>query len=423
MRQLPACPRPPLVERIACWSVRHRKTAVLGWLAFVAVAVIIGQAAGTSRVQQYDPGQSGQAEQTLTRLHVASPPAESVLIQVRHRPGAVLTAAGTAGEVREAAGQVAGALAGLPGDAARIRSPFSRGGAELVSADRQAALVTFQVAGPHPDAAVAADLAAVARVQARHPGLRIAEAGAASTERAASAMLGRDFHQARNTTIPLTLILLVCVFGALIAAGIPVLLAATAVTAAISLLAIPGQWLPVSGGTSEIVLVIGMAVGVDYTLFYLRREREERAAGQSRPAALAIAAATSGRAIVISGVTVMISLAGLFLSGLNIFTGISAGTIMVVGVTVLGSLTFLPASLAFLSRKNWLEKAACPSSPSAATRPRASRACGAPCWTASSSARWSRRCSPAPCSSRSRSPRWESSSRTRASRATRAASR
>ena len=141
------------------------------------------------------------------------------------------------------------------------------------------------------------------------------------------------------------------------------LLAGTAVSAAVSLLAIPAHWLPVNSGTSEIVLVIGMAVGVDYSLFYLRREREERAAGHSHRAALRIAASTSGRAIVISGVTVMISLAGLFLSGVDIFTGISAGTIMVVGVTVLGSLTFLPALLSWLGpwadrgRLPWLGRA------------------------------------------------------------------
>jgi RND superfamily putative drug exporter len=195
---------------------------------------------------------------------------------------------------------------------------------------------------------VTADLAAVARVQAAYPRLTVREAGDASTDRVATAVLGHDYAKARDTSIPLTLILLLGVFGALIAAGIPVLLAGTAVTAAISLLAIPAHWLPVNSGTSEIILVIGMAVGVDYSLFYLRREREERAAGHSRDAALRIAAATSGRAIVISGVTVMIALAGLFLSGVNIFTGISAGTIMVVGVTVLGSLTFLPGLLSWL---------------------------------------------------------------------------
>jgi putative drug exporter of the RND superfamily len=323
-----------VVERIACWSVRHRKAAVLGWLAFVAVALIVGQAVGAPSVQQYDPGQAGQAERMLTGLGVVSPPSESVLIQAPAAAPARLRQAGQA---------VARALAAQPGAARDVTGP-------VLAAGRRAALVTFTVAGPaaRADATVTADLAAVARVQAAYPGLTVREAGGASTDRVAGAVLGHDYAKARDTSIPLTLILLLGVFGALIAAGIPVLLAGTAVTAAISLLAIPAQWLPVNSGTSEIVLVIGMAVGVDYSLFYLRREREERAAGRDRDTALRIAAATSGRAIVISGVTVMIALAGLFLSGVNIFTGISAGTIMVVGVTVLGSLTFLPGLLAWL---------------------------------------------------------------------------
>src|SRR5215472_16522949 len=148
--------------------------------------------------------------------------------------------------------------------------------------------------------------------------------------------------------LPITLVLLLGVFGALVAAGIPLLLAATGVIAAISLSSVIGQWLPTGQSTSEVVLIVGMAVGVDYSLFYLRREREERAAGRSTREALRIAAATSGRAIVISGLTVMIALAGLFLTGYSVFTGIGIGTIAVVGITVAGSLTFLPALLAWL---------------------------------------------------------------------------
>ena len=148
--------------------------------------------------------------------------------------------------------------------------------------------------------------------------------------------------------MPITLILLIAVFGALIAAGIPVLLAGTAVFTALALLAIPGQWLPIDSSTSEVVLLIGMAVGVDYSLFYLRREREERARGASTEQALRTAAATSGRAILVSGLTVMIALAGLFLTGVSEFTGIALGTIAVVGVAVIGSLTFLPALLSWL---------------------------------------------------------------------------
>ncbi|HUZ25563.1 MAG TPA: MMPL family transporter [Streptosporangiaceae bacterium] len=354
-----------VVEQIACWSVRHRKVAVAGWLLFVAAAFCVGQLLSGTSAQQYDAGQAGRGEQMLDQLKVVSASAESVLIEARGR--AYAPRASAAAEVRQVTREVTGALASLPRDARNIQAPFSGGGARgaasgggargaasgngaLLSANHLAALVTFDVAGPHAqaDSTVVADLAAVARIQARHPAMIIREAGDASTDRVANAMLGHDFRKAEDTSIPLTLVLLLGVFGALVAAGIPVLLAGTAVTAAISLLAIPAQWFPVSSGTSEVVLVIGMAVGVDYSLFYLRREREERAAGHSRGAALRIAASTSGRAIVISGVTVMISLAGLFLSGLDIFTGISAGTIMVVGVTVLGSVTFLPALLSWL---------------------------------------------------------------------------
>ena len=230
----------------------------------------------------------------------------------------------------------------------------------LVSADGHSALVTFTVPGQvgHEDQAVAPALRAVAAVQARHPGLIAQEAGDASIDRVANALIGRDFRKAEVTSVPITLILLLVVFGALIAAGIPLLLAATAVMTAISLLAIPGQWLPVGQSTSEVVLIIGMAVGVDYSLFYLRREREERAAGAGTGEALRIAAATSGRAIVVSGLTVMIALAGLFLTGATEFTGMAIGAITVVGVAVAGSLTVVPALLSWLGR--WADRGRIP---------------------------------------------------------------
>ena len=193
-------------------------------------------------------------------------------------------------------------------------------------------------------------LNAVAAIQARHPGLTVAEAGDASVDRTASAEISQDFRTAEVTSLPVTLVLLLIVFGALIAAGIPLLLAGTAVIAAISLLSIPSRWVPIDGTTSSIVLLVGMAVGIDYSLFYLRRVREERAAGRDTKEALHIAAATSGRAIAVSGLTVMISLAGLFLTGIDVFSGVAIGTILVVGVAVLGSLTFLPALLSLLGK-------------------------------------------------------------------------
>jgi RND superfamily putative drug exporter len=334
--------RAPIVERVAGWSARHRKTAVFGWLLLVVVAVAVGHQLGSSNVNSYDPGQAGRAERVLDRPVVQQPASESVLVQAR---ASGQTYASNP-EMRQAVRDVVAALRAVPGSAAGIQSPLTTPG--LVSG--RSALVTFNVAGKpgNDDTAVVPALNAVAAVQAHHPGLKVEEAGGASVDRAIGSITSKDFKKAEVTSIPVSLVLLLIVFGALIAAGIPLLLAGTAVISAISLLAIPGRWLPVDSTTSSIVLLVGMAVGIDYSLFYLRRTREERAAGRSTAEALRIAAHTSGRAILVSGLTVMIALAGLFLTGIDVFSGVAIGTILVVGVAVLGSLTFLPAILSML---------------------------------------------------------------------------
>jgi len=340
----------PGVQRIAGWSARHRKTAVLGWLALVAVIFLGGQGLGIKSLPSYDAGQSGQAEQTLHRLGVTAPAVEDVLIQARG-PGRAFAADS---QMRRAAQQVVADLDRLPHAAAVIRSPLGAGSSALVSASGRSALVTFQVPGPADSqvTAVAPALRAVAAVQASHPGLLIREAGDASENRALSSVLGGGFRKAEATSIPITLVLLLLVFGALIAAGIPLLLAITSVVTALSLLTVVSRWLPVSASTSEVVLIVGMAVGVDYSLFYLRREREERAKDATPGEALHIAAATSGRAILVSGMTVMAAMAGLFLTGYDAFSGIAFGTIAVVGVAVAGSLTVLPALLSWLGPRS-----------------------------------------------------------------------
>ena len=376
----------PVVERIACWSAAHAKTAVIGWFGLVAAAFLAGQLLGTQSLPQYDPGQAGLGEQALHELNVTTPPTESVLIQPRG-PGASRLTFANDPRMQAAARQLAAALHRLHFAAMDVSSPILAAGGttsaadkaaaagkapgnllgaadvsagNLISADGHSALVTFEVAGPHANvgSTVAVDQAAVARVQAVYPDLLVAEAGSASASAAGNSLLESDFRRAEFTAVPITLVLLLVVFGALIAAGIPVVLAGSAVAATISLLAIPSRFLPIRSGTSEIVLILGMAVGVDYSLFYLRREREERAAGRSPAEALRVAAATSGRAIVVSGLTVMISLAGLFLSGIELFTGMAFGTITVVGVAVAGSLTVLPALLSLLG--DWADRGRIP---------------------------------------------------------------
>jgi RND superfamily putative drug exporter len=349
--QQPAA-RASVTERVAGWSARHRKTAVFGWLLLVALVFMAGQAMGSRNLPQYSAGEAGQAERTLHQYAPAqlNAPAEAVLIQsaTRSTPGA--TFASDPG-MRQAAREVAAALAALPQYAQGIQTPLTADGSSLVSADGRSALVRFAIPGTVKsiEQAVTADRAAVADVQARHPGLLIAESGDASLNQATNKAL--NFSKAEVTSIPITLILLLLVFGALVAAGIPLLLALTALTAALGVVTAVSHWLPVNGATFEVVVVIGMAVGVDYSLFYLRREREERAAGKSFPEALRVAARTSGRTILVSGLTVMAAMSGLFLVGGGPFGGFALGTIAVVGIAVIGSLTVLPALLAWLGPK------------------------------------------------------------------------
>jgi RND superfamily putative drug exporter len=228
-----------------------------------------------------------------------------------------------------------------------------QGGDGQVSADGRSALVKFEIpenAKIDPQAKVGAALAAVGAVQRQYKTLRIAEVGDASAEKAISDSLGEDFSKAEVTSLPITLLILVVVFGALVAAGVPLILALTAVGATIGLLGpISHVFGPVAEQISSVVLLIGLAVGVDYTMFYLRREREERAAGNGEPqSALEAAAATSGRAILVSGFTVMVAMAGMYIAGDPTFASFATGTIVVVAVAMVGSLTVLPALLAWL---------------------------------------------------------------------------
>jgi len=338
----PPPPRPNVTERVAGWSAAHHKTAVFGWLLLVAAIFMVGQALGSRNLPAYSSGQAGQAERVLNQYAPANLNAstENVLIQAT-APGATFAADPA---MRQAAAQVAASLAAHPGYAAHIQAP-------RVSKDGHSALITFQVPGnvTNTDQAVTTLQHAVAGVQASHPDLRVAETGDASVQQAINSSL--NFSKAEATSVPITLLLMLAVFGSLVAAGIPVLLALTALTAAIGVVTAISHWLPVGGSTFEVVVVVGMAVGVDYSLFFLRREREERARGRSFPDALRVAGRTSGRTILVSGLTVMATMSGLFFVGGGPFGGFALGTIAVVGLAVTGSLTVLPALLAWLGPK------------------------------------------------------------------------
>ena len=341
-----------LAGRAARWSANHCKTAILGWLVFVIVAFAIGGAVGTKQIPQLDQGagDSARAERILHRSFKQNL-GEAVLVESRHGH------AGDPGFKRAVADLVA-RLRGT-GEATHIKSPFEPGNAGLRSHDGRSVLVSFELegtAGADSDDPSQVDtvdplLRATAAAQRAHPELRIGEFGDASASEAFDKAYSDDLKRSERLSLPVTLVILVFAFGALVAAGIPLLLAATAVAAALGLTSLASHISPVDESISDVVVLIGMAVGVDYSLFYLRREREERAAGKSESAALEAAAATSGRSVLISGLTVIVAMAGMYLTGDKALASIATGTILVVAVAVLGSLTVLPALLSTLGDK------------------------------------------------------------------------
>ena len=331
-----------VAARMGRWSARHRKTAIFGWLAFVVAAVVLGGALGTKQLTDDEtlPGESGRAARMLDD-GFEQPAGETVLVQSRK-----LTADSPA--FRAAVADVVRRVTAV-GVVTNVQSPYDAGNRGQISADGHSATVSLDIRG---DADTATDriqpvMDAVDAAAAANPSLRIEEFGV-SAEKQLDEKFNQDLERAGLLSLPVTIVILVVAFGALVAAGIPLLLALSAVMATMGLLAIPSQVWPVDENISAIVLLIGLAVGVDYSMFYLKREREERAAGKSESAALEAAAATSGRSVLISGLTVMTAMAGMFLTGDKTFGSFAMATILVVAIAVLGSLTVLPALLSWL---------------------------------------------------------------------------
>ena len=326
--------------RAARWSATHPWRAIAGWLGLVVVAVGLAMTVPTAETTDadYRMGESGRADAMVQDAGLDTPDAENVLITPRgDRPLDATSAEAAARDVRSAMSSVDGVEA--------VSGP-------QWNPDRSAVLIAVRLAADLEDPA--ALVAATAGVQDTYPGLEIREAGDLTIDDAINTRVGEDLSAAEGFSVPVTLILMLLAFGALIAAGIPVLLAATSVAVTIGLIAPLSHLVHAEGTVSSMIVLIGMAVGVDYSLFYLKREREERAAGRTTLDAVEIAAQTSGHAILVSGAAVIASMAGLFVIGDATFNSLATGAIVVVAVAVLGSITVLPALLVKLGR--WVDR-------------------------------------------------------------------
>jgi uncharacterized membrane protein YdfJ with MMPL/SSD domain len=352
-----------LAARAGRWSAQHRKTAILGWIAFVVFATFLGSNIGQQNLKtaEMGNGDSKRAELVVDAAGFPKTAGEQVLVQGK---GSVKA---DDPQVTAAVTDVVNRLEKIDG-VTEIESPLVAEHREnTVSKDGRSVVVNFSLPGTgddEDDAALAkqaeAPVAAVAAVQKAHPELTVEEYGAASERYALNDKEAADEARSMQLSMGGTLLILLIAFGAAVAAGVPLLLGLTSVGATIGLLGPVSQLSGLHPAVAQVVQLVGLAVGVDYAMFYLRRMMEEQDKGRSPAAALDVAAATSGRAVLISGFTVMAAMAGMFFSGNPIFTSFGIGTILVVGVAVLGSLTVLPAMLSYLGQKGWLEKGRVP---------------------------------------------------------------
>ncbi|MGV9647857.1 MMPL family transporter [Streptomyces sp. NPDC003554] len=335
-----------IAARAGGWSARHRWAAVGIWLLFVVLAMTIGSAAGRVDVKDSDEltGETHTAATIIEDAGIEEPAGESVLIQAK---GGGITA--TDPRFRATVTAVVRAVE-KTGRVTDVMSPYDT---KSISKDGRSALVRFDMRGAADTAGdrVEPVLEAVARVQKDHTELRVEEIGGASMQKTFSDAFGDDFAQAEYSAVPVALGILLIAFGAVVAALLPVALAITAIVATMGLMGIVSHLQPMNDTANSVMLLVGLAVGVDYCLFYLRREREERAAGRDPATALQIAAATSGRAIIVSGVTVCVAMAGMLFTGIATFEAMGLASLMVVAVAMVGSVTVLPALLSLLGRR------------------------------------------------------------------------
>ncbi len=334
-------PKPKgIAARAGHWSARHRKTAIFGWLAFIVIAFVIGGAVGQqkpSQSKQFD-GESRRAEAILETAGFPEASGEMVLIQSK-------TATATDKSFKAAIADVSKTVSKQK-DVANVTPA-------ITSEDGHSALVQFDIAGDPEKAVdkVQPILDATATVAARHTSVAVEQFGNASMTKELDEAAKKEEGSSNLRSFGITLLILLLTFGALVAASVPIILALTAILGTTGVIAIASQVMPMDDIALPAIMLIGLAVGVDYSLFYVRREREERAKGRSKLEAIDIASATSGRAVLISGLTVIAAMAGMFLTGNTIFMSMGLAVILVVAVAVIGSLTVLPAALGALGEK------------------------------------------------------------------------
>ena len=373
----PALRREPWTVKVAVWSARHRWPVLAGWFILTFGLMFASVAMGGQRAQSImDKGKSiGDSQAGYNAFNDASTKSdvttEWFYLIVENPAGKLDTAANrlAVADMTKRLTALTAKIGGTPVPAfytdpktklPPVVDPFVLAAAapdqaaSVLSADGTTAIVTAHISGDDIEATAKADVIKPLADQFKkdYPNLTIY----AFNNRLINADFGNYINESLDglllPTLLITFFILLVASRSAIAAFVPIVLALSAIIGAMGLVGIYSQvFAPISQYVVQIVVLIGLAVAVDYSLFVISRFRTERSAGRDKLGAIEVASSTAGRAVFFSGLAVMISLGGLLLINDDVFKSIAIGCIAVVFISVLGSLTFLPATLSILDRK------------------------------------------------------------------------
>ena len=350
----------PLTVRIATWSARHRWPVFVLW--FVATFGILAgsfTAGGISTLDVNDDpnGPKLESETAYDVLGAGAPvaPSERFVVVIAGGLGAA-----TNGTFQAAVSQLAVDLRSATATVDGVQQPtfdnvvdpFVAGPESgLISPDGSTVQIVGNIPGERPvvEQKLVPVPAIVDEARTTIPNAEIHLISSTFINRDINQLINDELDGSLRFTIPITFLILLIAFGAIVASVIPLLLAITSLAAAYGFLGLYSQAVgAVSPNASQLIILMGLAVAVDYSLFMITRFRSERRVGKTVLDAIETASSTAGRAVFFSGIAVVISLGGLVTLGISLFTSMAVGTMAVVLVSVIGSLTFLPATLAIV---------------------------------------------------------------------------
>nr|MBA2296809.1 MMPL family transporter [Actinomycetota bacterium] len=336
-----------MTERAARLSSRHPWRVVAVWLAVLVAAVgTIGtslESALEGEIAITSETESKRAEQLFAEGFPPAPAEKDVteVVVIRSESGSVDDAVFEE-HVQELADELRQA------GATNVVSFYASGDDGLVSADRDATELLVGL-GPDGDEEAVKPLVALVQALDDEPGVAAAMTGEWTSD-ADFSQLSQDDLRTGELFFggPAALVILLLVFGAVVAGLVPLAVAIVSIVAALALTALVGQAFPLSIFTINMLTGMGLALGIDYSLFILSRFREERAEGREKLDAIAAAASTASRAVLFSGIAFVLAMTGMLLVPSTILRSLAAGAILVAIVSIVAALTLLPAVLSLL---------------------------------------------------------------------------